>query len=1330
SWTDNSNDETGFRIERCSGSGCADFTEIATVGSGVASYNDTGLGSMLTFNYRVRAYKTASCAWNSQYSNESEAETTVSPPGGLGTNASAGTECSDIRMSDSDGSSLIDFWLDSGCNSTSTRLWVEVPSIPNGNKTIYYYYDSPGAASVSSGENTFEFFDDFRGTTINPAKWIEIDPNGSIAQNDDLILNDVSDAWDKALISQQTFNRAADKKIYVKLKIAPDTAGNNHFMAGWESNQTSNPSYNQLVYGFYWNNYTLGAYEYGNNRGDMGSYSANTEYEMKVELKSAGAKYYIKGGAFSDWSIRKETSNYSDATMRVAFTQYSHQANIHLITVMKYAATEPGTASGIPEYGSYVFGADTFNARVPVILSNSGAVLSNHQVALNVDTTTLVYDRIALTWSDNSASETEFRIERCAGEGCSDFVQIGTVEADITSYTDNTVDIATTYCYRIRAAKAAEWVSNPSAVSCAATSSRNAPTLLNANAINENRVDLSWTDNTSDESGFKVERCAGAGCSDFSEIAVLNANSTSYSDTSACSATDYSYRVKAYNAGGWSSGYTSASVTTQSPGVPGTFNASGASEVIINLSWDDNSVNETGFKIERCEGAGCSSFAEIASVGNNVTSHSDTDLTPSTTYEYKIKAYSSATCPWETAYAAATGSTMSPPPPTGLSASAPNTTQINLTWTDNTDSETGFRLQRCEGAGCSVFADLTTLAPNVTNYSDTSVCYGTTYRYRIRAEKNDGPVWNSAWSTPDEASTSAISAPSLLTATRINEVQINLSWTDNSSDETGFKIERCAGASCSDFAQIATVGSNVTTYNNTGLTFSTSYTYRVRAYKTATCGWDTGYTNESSAITTITTPGSFTATTINTTQINLSWTDTSGSETGFKIERCEGAGCSGFSQITAVGANVTSYQDISVCENVTYRYRVRAYKDTTWDSGYSSEDQKSTSAKSAPTVLTATRISEVQINLSWTDNSNDETGFKIERCAGSGCSDFAQIATVGNNVTTYSNTGLAYSTLYTYRVRAYKTATCGWDTAYTNESSASTTISAPGGFTATPVNTTQANLSWTDSASSETGFKIERCSGSGCSDFTQIATTGANTTSYADTSVCNTTEYNYRVRAYKSGEWDSGFSSEDPALTNSLTAPSGLSASTVSYTQINLSWSDNMSEETGFKIERCAGAGCSDFSQIGTTGANVVSYSDTTVIPSTNYCYRVRTYKTASCGWDSSYSNESCDASLPATPTNLTATAVNAFKIRLDWTDNAADEDGYEIEVKIWNGQFMKIRQVASDSATYTDTESLEPSKQYTYRIRAIRGTDYSPYSSEASAAASAWQEGDGTCIE
>jgi titin len=83
------------------------------------------------------------------------------------------------------------------------------------------------------------------------------------------------------------------------------------------------------------------------------------------------------------------------------------------------------------------------------------------------------------------------------------------------------------------------------------------------------------------------------------------------------------------------------------------------------------------------------------------------------------------------------------------------------------------------------------------------------------------------------------SAPGNLTATAISSSRIDLGWIDNSTNETGFKVERGASSS-GPFSHIATVGANVMSYTNTGLNRNTMYYYRVRAYNEA---GDSGYSN-------------------------------------------------------------------------------------------------------------------------------------------------------------------------------------------------------------------------------------------------------------------------------------------------------------------------------------------------------------------------------------------------------------------------------------------------------------------------------------------------------
>ena len=195
-------------------------------------------------------------------------------------------------------------------------------------------------------------------------------------------------------------------------------------------------------------------------------------------------------------------------------------------------------------------------------------------------------------------------------------------------------------------------------------------------------------------------------------------------------------------------------------------------------------------------------------------------------------------------------------------------------------------------------------------------------------------------------------------------------------------------------------------------------------------------------------------------------------------------------------------------------------------------------------------------------------------------------------------------------------------------------------------NPNQTTLSWT--ASTEIGgtisqYLVERCSGTGCTSFTQVGTT--TSTSYNDTGLTGSTSYSYRVRAQDTNGIDGPYSSvvslTTPPANPSL--PGNLTATSPSNTAIDLSWT--ASTETGgtisdYLVERCLGASCTNFVQIGTSSSTI--YLDSGLTTGNTYNYRVRAADVKSNVGP--YSNvasaipETPDTQPPTAPSNLTAT--------------------------------------------------------------------------------------------
>jgi len=511
---------------------------------------------------------------------------------------------------------------------------------------------------------------------------------------------------------------------------------------------------------------------------------------------------------------------------------------------------------------------------------------------------------------------------------------------------------------------------------------------------------------------------------------------------------------------------------------------------------------------------------------------------------YSVSSPVSPSAPWimqMVAFRTPLGS-IAPTAPGNLTAAAISASQINLGWTGSASGNgiADYVVQRCQGAGCTNFAQVATAAG--TNYTDTGLLPSTSYSYQVQAADTAGNT--STFSNTATAATLALpppTAPGNLTATAVSASQINLGWTGSASGYgiAYYVVQRCQGVGCTNFTLIATLVG--TSYTDTGLLSSTSYSYQVQAVDTA--GNAGAFSNVATTVTLAppppTAPGSLTATAVSATQINLGWTASTSSVgiANYVIQRCQGNGCTNFTLIaTLVG---TSYNDTGLLSSTSYSYQVQAVDAIGNAGAFSNVATAATLAPpppAAPGNLTATAASATQINLSWTASTSSVgiANYVIQRCQGAGCTSFAQIA--AQSGTTYVDTGLLASTSYSYQVQAVDTA--GNAGPFSSMATAVTQAwqppTAPGNLTAVAADPTQINLSWTASTSSAglANYIVQRCQGADCTDFAQIATPVG--TSYSDTGLLLNTSYSYQVQAIDTAGNLSPDSSVATLITGSL----------------------------------------------------------------------------------------------------------------------------------------------------------------------------------------------------
>ena len=366
-----------------------------------------------------------------------------------------------------------------------------------------------------------------------------------------------------------------------------------------------------------------------------------------------------------------------------------------------------------------------------------------------------------------------------------------------------------------------------------------APSNAAAVLASDARIDVSWEDNSANESGFEVHRSTDGAAGNFTLRATWGANSVLHVETGLEAGQQYCYRVRTMRKTGSKIGYSSFSNTacattiaiTAPPAAPTNLVAVGTSETQIDLTWEDQSNDESSFQIHRSHNGEDGQFLSLASKPPNSIAHIDPWVSAGTLYCYYVVAVRATAFENGTSFtysAKSNTACASPVPPTPPSAPPPSAyvvaaapasssmVMVTVTWTD-TSAAPSYRLYRSLDGP----SNWELLASGSYNYfpadSERTVCY--------RAV-----AYNAAGDSEPSSAVCVVppAGPTNLVATPVDATTLELTWSDNSAAESGYEVwavdrwsSDCFSAGYSEWeALVATLPPNTTSWRTARMPYS------------------------------------------------------------------------------------------------------------------------------------------------------------------------------------------------------------------------------------------------------------------------------------------------------------------------------------------------------------------------------------------------------------------------------------------------------------------------------------------------------------------------------
>ena len=769
----------------------------------------------------------------------------------------------------------------------------------------------------------------------------------------------------------------------------------------------------------------------------------------------------------------------------------------------------------------------------------------------------------------------------------------------------------------------------------------------------------------------------------------------------------------------------------------------------INLTWTAPASNGgfaiTAYRLEVSSDGGSSWSDQVANTSSTNTAYSHTGLAPGTTRHYRVSAINTnGAGPPSNVDDATTGTTV-PGAPTGLSATASDTTKINLTWTapasDGGSAITGYKIEVSSNGGSSWSDQVANTSGTATTYSHTGLSAGNTRHYRVSAINTNG---TGTPSNVDDATTADFFVPAdwgliptgLTAGDQFRLLFLSSTTRDGSSSAIATYntfVQQRAAAGHTDIRDYSTgfraVGctSTVDARDNTGTTYTASNKgvpiYWLDGTKIADDyedfydgSWDdeANDKNESGTDAHDLVPIGFRP---------ITGCKHDGTERFTSANESQAYGAPGGEGViigrpnsSAAGTGPISSRTIVNPGDARTVYGLSAVFQVAAAVGINRPP--AFSAATADRSLAENTIAgqDVGAALTATDADSDTLTYTLE---GIDAAAF-DIVTAAASAQIRTKTGVTYNheaqSSYTVLVKA-DDGNGGTDAIRVTITL--TDVDEPPGrpaapsVTATAGSSTSLDVTWTapeNTGPAITSYDLQYRQGSS-GNFTD-GPQGVTVTSAVIGSLAPGTSHQVQVRATNSdgdGYWS--FSGTGQTGTTVPGAPTSLSATASGSTQINLSWtapaSDGGSSIIGYKIEVSSDGGSSWTDHVADTTSAATTYPHTGLSAGTTRHYRVSAINTNGAGRPSNVDGTTAGTTAPGAPTGLSATAGGANQINLTWTAPASDGGsaitGYKIESSPDGGSSWSnlVPNTTSTNTTYSDT-GLAPGTTRHYRVSAI----------------------------